>query len=155
MVSKQGTGYQSESTTYRRDQNGGFYPTVRQTTQHTEQGSESSDSSAEYERDSYGELSLHGQTVTHVVTRPDGLKDTVVDIYSRDVPGTVNGSGASGLKLQERQIIDSAPGPGGAVIQTLSVQRPTVSDPGTLGPARQLSQTVCKGDCKPPKEPGK
>jgi hypothetical protein len=154
VVSKQATGYQSESTTYRRNQDGGFYPAVRQTTQHTVQGSEASDSSAEYERDSYGELSLHGQTVTRTVTRPDGLKDTVVDIYSRDVPGTASGSG-SGLRLQERQIIDSAPGPGGAVIQTLSVQRPTVSDAGTLGPARQLSQTVCKGDCKPPKEAGK
>ena len=154
VISKQGNGYQSESTTYRSDGNGSFYPAVRQTTEHTVQGSEVSDSSAEYERDSSGALSLHGQTVTHIVTRPDGLKDSVVDIYSREVPGVVTGSG-SALKLQERQTIDSTPGPGGAVIQTLSVQRPTVSDPGMLGPARQLSQTVCKGDCKPPKESDK
>jgi hypothetical protein len=33
----------------------------------------------------------------------------------------------------------------------LIVQRPSVSDPQTLGPARQISQTVCQGDCKPPK----
>jgi hypothetical protein len=147
-------GYQSDSTTYRRNGNGEFYAATRQTTQHTVQGSDVSDNSAEYERDSYGELALHGQTVTKTVTRPDGSKDSVVDIYSRDVPGTVQGSG-SGLKLQEQQAIELTPGPGGTMVQTLSVRRPSVSDPGTLGPARQLSQTVCKGDCKPPKDSDK
>ena len=154
VVSKQGNGYQLESTTYRRDGNGGFYPAVRQTTEHTVQGPEVSENSAEYERGSNGELQLHGQTVTRTVTKPDGSKDEVVDIYSRDVPGTVSGN-ESGLKLQERQMVQSTPGPGNTVVQTISVQRPTIADPGTLGPARQLSQTVCKGDCKPPKEPDK
>lgn len=154
VVSKQGNGYQSESTTYRRDGNGGFYPAARETTQHTVQGSEVSDNSAEYERGPTGDLQLHGQTVTKTVTKPDGSKDAVIDVYSRNVPGTVSGN-ESGLKLQERQIVESTPGPGNTVVQTVSVQRPTVSDPGTLGPARQLSQTVCKGDCKPPKESDK
>jgi hypothetical protein len=151
VVSKQANGYQSESTTYRSDPNGGFYPAVRQTVAHTEQGSEASDNSAEYERGPDGQLQLHGQTVTKTVTRPDGSKDAVVDVYSRSVPGTVSGN-ESGLKLQEEQLIESAPGPSNTVVQTLSVRRPTVSDPGTLGPARQLSQTVCQGDCKPKSE---
>ena len=151
VVSKQGKNYQAESITYRNDGNGGFAPAVRQTTEHTVQGAEVSENTAEYEKGPTGELQLHGQTVSKTVTRPDGLKDAVVDIYSRDVPGTVNGN-ESGLKLQERQTIESTPGPGNTVVQTLSVQRPTITDPGTLGPARQLSQTVCKGDCKPPKE---
>jgi hypothetical protein len=151
VVSKQGDNYSAESTTYRRDGNGGFYTAVRQTTEHTVQGSEASDNSAEYERGANGELQLHGQTVTKTVTRADGSKDSVVDIYSLNVPGTVSGNEA-GLKLSERQVIDSTPGPNNTVVQTLSVQRPTVSDPGTLGPPRQLSQTVCKGDCKPPKQ---
>jgi hypothetical protein len=154
VVSKQGAGYQAESTTYRSDGNGGFSPALRQTTEHIVQGSQISENVAEYERDSYGELALHGQTVTKTVTRPDGSQESVVDVYSRNVPGTVAATG-SGLKLQEEQMIESAPGPGNTVVQTLSVRRPTVSDPGTLGPARQLSQTVCKGDCKPPKEPEK
>jgi hypothetical protein len=150
VVSKQGDSYQSETTTYRNDGNGGFYPAVRQTTEHVAQGSEVSENSAEYERGPTGELQLHGQTVTKTVTHPDGSKDAVVDIYSRNAPGTVSGN-ESGLKLTEQQMIDSAPGPGNTVVQTLSVRRPTVSDPGTLGPPRQLSQTVCKGDCKPDK----
>jgi hypothetical protein len=150
-VSKQGKNYNAESVTYRNDGNGGFYPAVRQTTEHTEQGSEISDNTAEYERGSSGELQLHGQTVAKTVTRPDGYKDSTVDIYSRNVPGTVSGS-ESGLKLQEQQTIESKPGPSNTVVQTVSVRRPTVSDPGTLGPERQLSQTVCKGDCKPPEK---
>lgn len=152
VLTKQGKNYQADSTTYRRDGNGGFYAAVRQTTDHKEQGAEASENTAEYERGPNGELELHGQTVTKTVTQPDGLKDSVVDIYSRNVPGTVSDSG---LKLQEQQSIESAPGPNNTVVQTLNVRRPTVSDPGTLGPARQLSQTVCKGDCKPPKESDK
>jgi hypothetical protein len=150
VVVKQPSGYQSESTTYRSDGNGGFYTAVRQTTEHTEQNSKSSENSAEYETGPNGELQLHSQTVTKTVTRPDGSKDAVVEIYGRNVPGTVAGSD-SALKLQEQQVIETVPGPNNTVVQTLSVRRPSVSDPQTLGPARQISETVCKGDCKPEK----
>jgi hypothetical protein len=150
VVVKQPSGYQSESTTYRRDGSGGFYTAVRQTTEHTEQNSQSSDNSAEYEIGPNGQLELHSQTVTKTVARPDGSKDAVVEIYGRNVPGTVSGSD-SGLKLQEQQVIETAPGPNNTVVQTLSVRRPTVSDPQTLGPPRQISETVCQGDCKPQK----
>jgi hypothetical protein len=148
VQTKQPDGYQSESTTYRRDGNGGFFAAVRQTTDHKVQGSDISDNTAEYERNPEGELQLHGQTVSHTVTLPDGLTNSVVDIYSTNVPGTVS---EGGLKLQERQTIDNTPGPGGSVVQSLTVQRPTVSDPGSLGSPRQISETVCTGDCKPPK----
>jgi len=150
VVVKQPSGYQSETTTYRSDGNGGFYTAVRETAEHSEQNSQSTDSSAEYDRGPNGELQLHGQTVTKTVARPDGSKDAVVEIYGRSVPGTVGGND-SGLKLQEQQVIETTPGPNNTVVQTLSVRRPSVSDPQTLGPPRQISQTVCQGDCKPPK----
>jgi hypothetical protein len=150
VIVKQPTGYQSESTTYRGDGNGGFFTAVKQTTEHIEQNSQSSDSSAEYERGPNGELQLHSQTVTKTVTRPDGSKDAVVEVYGRNVPGTVSGSD-SALRLQEQQVIETAPGPNNTVVQTLSVRRPSVSDPQTLGPPRQISETVCHGDCKPAK----
>jgi hypothetical protein len=154
VVAKQGENYQAEDTIYRSDGNGGFYTAVRQTTDHTVRGAEASDNSAEYERGANGELQLHGQTVTKTVTKPDGTKDAVIEVFSRDVPGTVSGN-ESGLKLQEEQTIQSAPGPGNTVVQTLSVRRPSLADPGTLGPPRQLSRTVCQGDCKPAKESDK
>jgi hypothetical protein len=150
VVVKQPSGYQSESTTYRRDGNGGFFTAVRQTTEHTEQNSQSSDNSAEYEIGPNGQLELHSQMVTKTVARPDGSKDAVVEVYGRNVPGTVSGSDAA-MKLQEQQVIETAPGPNNTVVQTLSVRRPSVSDPQTLGPARQISETVCQGDCKPQK----
>jgi hypothetical protein len=151
VVLKQAGGYQSESTIYRSDGNGGFFTAVRQNSEHTEQNSQSSDSSAEYERGPNGDLQLHSQTVTKTVTRPDGSKDAVVEVYGRNVPGTVSGND-SGLKLQEQQVIETAPGPNNTMVQTVSVRRPSVSDPGTLGPARQISETVCQGDCKPEKQ---
>ena len=147
ILVKQGNGYQSEATTYRNDGNGGFYTAVKQTTEHKDQNGKSSDSSAEYEGSASGQLQLHSQTVTETVTRADGSKDAVVNIYSRNVPGTVS-SNDSPLKLEEQQVIETTAGPNNTVVQTLSVRRPTVSDPQTLGPPRQLSQTVCEGDCK-------
>lgn len=138
--------YQEETSTYRKSPNGGFYTAVRQTTEHTQQGGQATDNTAEYEVGSSGQLQLHGQSVSKTVTRADGSKDIVVDIFGQNVPGTVD---SGKLQLQEQQIIQRTTGPGGAVSETVSVRRPTVSDPTKLGPERQLSQTVCKGDCKP------
>ena len=151
VVVKQGKAYQSDATTYLADGNGGFYTAVRQTTVHTEQNAQASDNTAEYEAGPNGQLQLHSQTVSQTVTRPDGSKDSVVEIYGRSVAGTVSGND-SGLKLQEQQTIESAPGPNNTVVQTLSVRRTSIADPQTLGASRQISQTVCQGDCKPKKE---
>ncbi len=141
---KQGSGYQEEATTYRRDGNGGFSAAVRKTTEHVEQGPESSDNTAEYERGSTGQLQLHSQTVTRTVTGADGSKDVVVDIFGQNVPGTVD---PGGLRMQEQQLIQKRPGPNDSVTETLSVRRPSVSDPKSLGPVRQISETVCRGKC--------
>jgi len=140
-------GYQSETTTYRDNGSGGFYLAVRETDQHTQQGAQSTDNRAEYEAGPAGSMQLHSQSVTNTVTRADGSKDTTVDLYGRNVPGTVDASD-SPLQLFERQHIEQTPGPNKSVTETLSVQRPTVSDPGSLGPVQQISQTVCKGNCK-------
>ena len=141
---KQGNSYQEESTTYRRDGNGSFAAAVRRTTEHSEQGPQSSDNTAEYERGSSGQLQLHSQKVTKTVTAADGSKDVVVDIFGQNVPGTVD---PGGLKLQEQQLIQKKQGPNETITETLSVRRPSVSDPGMLGPVRQISETVCRGKC--------
>ena len=141
---KQGNSYQEDATTYRRDGNGSFAAAVRRTTEHTEQGPQSSDNTAEYERGSSGQLQLHSQKVTKTVTAADGSKDVVVDIFGQNVPGAVD---PGGLKLQEQQLIQKKQGPNETVTETLSVRRPSVSDPGMLGPVRQISETVCRGKC--------
>jgi hypothetical protein len=139
-------GYRLDATTYRRDGNGGFYEAVRTTTEHSLQGSEATDHTAEYEVGPGGGLQLHSQKVSKTVTAPDGSKEVVVDIFGQNVPGLVNSS-SSALKLQEQQVIERKPGAAGTLTETVSVRRPTISDPNTLGPARQLSQTVCQGAC--------
>ena len=140
---KQPAGYTEDKTTYRRDGNGGFHATVRETTEHSEQGQQSNDSTAEYELGATGQLQLHSQKVTRTVTAPDGSKEQVVDIFGQNVPGTVD---PGGLKLQEQQLIQRKAHPN-EVTETLSVRRPSVSDPKVLGSARQISETVCRGKC--------
>ena len=142
---KEGNGYREDATISRRDGNGGFGVAVRKTTEHSEQGGEATENTAEYEAGPEGRLQLHGQTTSHIVTRPDGSKDSVVNIYGQNVPGSVDPTGK--LKLSEQQIIEQKPGRGNSVVETLSVRRPTVSDTNVLGPARQISETVCKGKC--------
>lgn len=141
----EGTGYREEATTYRSDGNGGFGVALRQTKQHTEQGRQATDNTAEYEIGGNGQLQLHGQTVVNTVTRPDGSKDSVVNLYGQNAPGTVDPDGK--MKLFEQQIIEQTPRPGNQLVETVSVRRPTVSDPNTLGPTQQISETTCKGKC--------
>jgi hypothetical protein len=142
---RDGKNYQEDSTTYRPDGNGGFGVAIRQTTQHTEQGGQARDNSVEYEPGPDGQLQLHSQTVAETVTRSDGSKESLVNLFGRNVPGTVEPDGK--LKLYEQQTIDRRPGAGNSVIETLSVRRPSISDPTTLGPSRQISETICKGKC--------
>jgi hypothetical protein len=143
-----GKNYREDDTTYRRDGNGGFAVTVRRTKDHSEQGGQSTDNTAEYEIGPEGNLQLHGQTVAKTVTEPDGSQEAVVNIYGLNAPGTIDPDGK--LKLVEQQIIDQTPRPGNKVVETLNVRRPTVSDPNSLGPTQQISETVCKGKCGTP-----
>lgn len=137
--------FRSDATTYRRDGNGGFTAAVRETIEHTKQGSEANDQTAEYELGPDGRLQLHSQTVAHTVTRSDGSKETERNVFGANVPGTVDPTGR--LKLQEQQLVQTRNNPDGSVVESFSVRRPTVADPHTLGPAQQVSETVCRGKC--------
>ena len=68
-----------------------------------------------------------------------------VDIF-RNVPGRVNGADSS-PKLTERQIVTQSKA-GDKVVETLAVQRPTVSDPGRLSEPKVIQEKVCTGACK-------
>ena len=141
-----GNNYREDLTTYRRDGNGGFGVAVRQTTEHREQGQQVSENTAEYELGPDGRLHLHGQTTSTAVKKPDGSKDVEVNIFGRSVPGTATDN-PDKMKLYEQQLIGRRL-QGDAVVETLQVRRPTVSDPNTLGPPRQVSETICRGKCE-------
>ncbi len=144
MVS--GDRYQENATTFRRGANG-FYPASRIVTDHSQAKGEATESSAEYGSSGSGALELQGQTVTRTTKRADGSELSVVDVFGLSTPGTVQSRDA-GLQLKERELVDRKPGAGGSVVETVSLQRPSVSDPGVLGPARVVSETVCRGTCK-------
>jgi hypothetical protein len=140
-----GGGYEEMATIFRRG-GSGMYVAQKLVTSHSENNGEKTDNVAEYEVGSSGSLVLHGQTVTRSAKRPDGSEVAEVDEYGSNVPGTV-GSAGSGLKLQERQYVEKKKGEGGTV-ETVSVQRPSVSDPGKLGPPKVIAEKVCRGKCE-------
>jgi len=148
-VKESNGGYRTDSSTYRRNANGNMVESVRQATMHTEQGNNATDQTAEYEIGPDGKLQLHQQTVAQIVTGSDGSKQTQVDVYGMNVPGTVDPG--SKLRLQEQRLIGQRKS-GDTVVETLSVRRASVADPNSLGPAQQVSETVCRGKCTPDKD---
>lgn len=146
VVSKQGKSYEETAATYRKDPSGNFYQAVRRVIDHTESGNQTSENTAEYETNAMGQLELHGQTVRKTEKGANGTENVQVDIFTKNVPGVVNTTAA--MQLKEHQSIERRASSGGAVVETLSIQRPTVSDPRKLGPPVQLSETVCRGKCE-------
>ena len=151
-VKESNGNYRADSSTYRRNANGDMVESARQAMTHSEQGSNATDQTAEYEIGPDGKLQLHQQTVAQIVTSPDGSKQTQVDVYGLNVPGTVDPSNK--LRLQEERLIGQRKS-GDAVVETLSVRRASVQDPNSLGPAQQISETVCRGKCTPDKDKDK
>jgi hypothetical protein len=138
-------GYEESAETYRRSPAGDFYQATRRVTEHSVSGNESKDNIAEYEVGATGQLELHGQTVSTAQKRADGSQEVSVDIYGKYVPGVYNDR--SSMQLKEHQTIERRAGAGDSVVETLSVRRPSVSDPNRLGQPQQISETVCKGKC--------
>ena len=136
--------FQQTATTYRRGAEG-FYEAVRVVTERQKRLGTTTDQTAEYEIGPTGALDLHSQTSRRTTKNPDGSETEIVDIFGKFVPGTV-GTG-TGLKLQEREILERSPGGDGSLHETLRVQRPTVSDPTVLSSPKVVSETICKGKC--------
>jgi hypothetical protein len=147
VMSKQSGGsYQQESTTYQRDGSGNFALAVKQVVEHNQDGGVTTDNAARYEVID-GRLQLHSQTVSKVVTRADGSKESELNVFAPNTLGTVD-SGSQKLKLREQQIVEKRVGADGSVVETVSVRRPSLTDQTVLGPAKQISETICRGKCE-------
>lgn len=144
---KSANGYQETATTYRTTQNGDFLPALKVTTEHVENGAQSTDNAAEYEIGPSGELRLHTQKVQRTVKRLDGSEDVQLNIFGQNVAGRAGSFDSTQLTLQEQDVIERRRVADKAVVETLSLRRPTVSDPNTLGPLQHVSQTTCRGKC--------
>jgi len=50
--------------------------------------------------------------------------------------------------LTEKRIIERQKTSGGAIVETQTVQLPSVSDLGRLEPPRKVGETICRGECE-------
>jgi hypothetical protein len=142
----------SDETVYRLSGSGDYYPALREVTDTSKEGNQTVAKTAHYEPIASSQLQLTRQSVATMTKRPDGSQVEQVNLYGNAVPGNVRENGAP-LQLYEQQLIDREKGPGDTVVQTLSVRRPTMSNPNTLGPLQKISETTCKGNCDPNKRP--
>jgi hypothetical protein len=137
-----------DETVYRRSENGDFYPAVREITDTSHAGNQTTAKTTEYQQAGNSQMQVTRQFVSTTTKRADGSEVEEVNIYGQAVPGNVRESSAA-PQLFEQQIIDRKKAGGDAVVETLSVRRPTMSDPKTLGPVQKISETTCKGKCTP------
>lgn len=137
----------TDDTVYRRSENGSFYPAVRDVSDTTKNGSQVVEKSAHYEQRDNQQLQLMGQTVSTTVKQPDGSSVSEVSLYGASPGDGRAHDNETGLHLREQQTVEHIPGPGGSVTEIVTARRPTISDPGRLGPSTKISETVCTGKC--------
>ena len=137
----------TDDTVYRRSENGGFYPAVRDVSDTTKSGSQVVEKSAHYEQRDNQQLQLMGQTVSTTVKQPNGSSVSEVSLYGANSEDGRAHDNQTGLHLREQQTVERIPGPGGSVTEIVTARRPTISDPGRLGPSTKISETVCTGKC--------
>ncbi len=135
-----------DETVYRLNSNGEYSAAVRNVTDTTHSGNQTTTKTAEYEPlADASKMQLARQEVTTTTTQPDGSQVSEVDFYRASVPGLARDPN-SPPQLIEQQTIRRGQA-AGAVTQTVDVRRPTANDPNKLGPSERISETVCKGKC--------
>lgn len=141
------SGGKSESQdVYLRDANGNLYEAQKSSTIETKSGNVSIANTAIYEPGVNGNMSLTRQEVKKTATNPDGSSKEEVEIFGRPSDGRAREAGAPPA-LTEKRTIERQKGAGDAVVETQTVQLPNVNDPGRLGAARTVSETICRGEC--------
>jgi hypothetical protein len=142
---------------YRRDGGGGFQEALRYVKTTSKTNGTTTDTAANYEPGVNGQLRLASQSESVTTKQPDGTELIQTNLYTQTVVGRLQDNDAP-MRIKEQQIVERRAKPDGSVVETLSVRRPSMSDPNRLGDLQKLSETVCKGKCQPdakPAEPAK
>ena len=142
IETRDGSRHEDE-TVYRRSGNGSFYEATRQVKDQEKTGDKTVDHLAYYEPGVTGAMQLKSQTVSTTTRNANGAEVTEVNIYANSVDGKVQDNAAA-QQIKEQQIIERVKS-GTTLTETVSVRRPTISDPSRLGDSRKVSETVCKG----------
>jgi len=139
-------GKRESETVMLRDANGTLSEAQRSSIVETKSGNQVVTNTAVYEPGVNGNLALTRQSVVKSTNNPDGSSSQEVEIYGRASDGRARSAGEPPA-LTEKRIIERQK-VGGAVVETQSVQLPSISDPGRLDPARKVAETICRGECK-------
>jgi hypothetical protein len=139
-------GKRENETVFLRDANGSLYEAQRLATVETKSGNQTFANTAIYEPGVGGNLSLTRQSITKTTTNKDGASSQEVEIFGRTSDGHAHEAGAPPT-LTEKRIIERQLGPGGAIVETQTIQVPSVNDPGRLDAARKVAETICRGEC--------
>jgi hypothetical protein len=150
-IEKDNTSH-SEDVTYRRDPSGNFYTASQEVADRKQVRDSTSETVTVFESTPGGKMQFSRQTVTTARIAADGTEHRETDVYNIVVPGQVSSADQDRPQLRERQILERRADSSGAVVETLSVRRPSLSDPNRLGTEQQVSEVICRG-CDPPKKP--
>jgi hypothetical protein len=139
----------TKETVLRPSQNGTMVTALQQVKTVTKSGDNTTEQVADYELGVSGALQLARQTVTTSVKDKAGNETKEVNLYAASIDGRVQEPSAP-QQLKEQQSITRTVRPDGSVVESLSVRRPSLADPGKLGAPQKISDTVCKGNCANP-----
>jgi hypothetical protein len=131
--------------------NGQLMEAVREVREKTIADGATTSTSARYEPDFTGKLSLASQQVATTKKAADGSLVTEVNLYAPAAYGIAREQNAT-AKLREQNVTVRRE-QNGVVTETTTASRPTLQDPGRLGPPTPVSELVCKGKCDGPLKP--
>ena len=121
-------------TTLRRDTNGKLSESAKMTREAVTSNGLTNENVAEYEAASTGQMRLMRQSTAQI--EPTGTRQET--IYLPDAQGN--------MELWQQKVIQRKETSSGAV-ETTTVRFADANDPGKLGPARKVEETICTGDC--------
>jgi hypothetical protein len=148
-VAKPGDRQQATETVERLDPSGRFRTVERRETTSQMSVSQKIENTETFKLDPSGRMALKEQKKATTTTRVDGGSTTETTVFRANAGATAPSANAR-LLPDVQQVLNRTVGPDGRVTESLSVRRADASDPGRLGPERQVSETVCTGKCLPP-----
>jgi hypothetical protein len=131
--------------------NGQLMETLREVRDQTTVDGATTSTTARYEPDFTGKISLASQQVATAKKAADGSLVTQVDLYAPNAYGIARTESAT-QQLKEQDVTVRRE-KNGVVTETMMVARPTLQDPNRLAPPAPVSELVCKGKCDGPLKP--
>ena len=129
---------------YRPAASGGFQETERIVKTASKQNDTTKETTATYQPGLNGQLQLDSQSESTSSKQPDGTELIQTNLFTQTVAGNVQDSSGS-LRVKEQHVVQRRTNPDGSVVETLSVRRPSVSDPNRLGDLQKYSRDGLQG----------